>query len=386
MKILILHNTYQQRGGEDVMVEAEAEMLLAGGHDVRVECVSNDDIVGVKDKARVFMRSSYDPARARWAAELVKSHRAEVMHVHNFWPLLTPAVHRGAAQAGAAVVQTLHNFRLLCSGGVFLRDGAVCEKCLNSTPAWGIMHRCYRGSVPGSLAVAAMQIRARQSGIWERDVHRFIALTDFARTKFVEGGLPAERVVVKPNALAVLTPPTFRQRDGVLFVGRLSAEKGVSTLVEAAKSVPSLSVTIAGDGPDRDELEAAAPPNVRFLGAVSGIKARELMSAAQVLVMPSIWYEGFPVTLLEAFSCRLPIIASRIGSLESLISHEKTGLHFETARTQQLSDHLKLLIETPEYFVKMGENAYAEFNARYTVKRNSEQLEKIYSDAIRTAK
>lgn len=386
MKVLVLHNAYQQRGGEDVMVESEVEMLRASGHDVRVEYVSNDYIVGVKDKARVFMRSSYDPARTKWAVELVQSHGAEVVHIHNFWPLLTPAVHRGATQAGAAVVQTLHNYRLLCSGGIFLRDGAVCEKCLNSTPAWGVIHRCYRGSLPGSLAAAAMQMRARQSGVWQRDVHRFIALTGFARAKFIEGGLPAERIVVKPNTLAVSGSPIDKQRNGILFVGRLSPEKGVSTLVEAAKSVPDLSVAIAGDGPGRATLEAAAPPNVRFLGSVSGIKIRELMSAAQVLVMPSISYEGFPVTLLEAFSCRLPIIVSRIGSLENLVSHGKTGLHFEAANAQQLSEHLKLLIETPEYFTKMGKNAYTEFNTRYTVKRNSDQLENIYRDAIRTAK
>lgn len=385
MKILLLHNTYQQRGGEDVMVDAEAEMLRAGGHDVQVECVSNDDIVGVKDKARVFMRSSYDPARANWTANLVKSHGAEVVHVHNFWPLLTPAVHRGAAQAGAAVVQTLHNFRLLCSGGTFLRNGTVCEKCLNGTPAWGVIHRCYRGSVPGSLAVAAMQVRARQQGVWQKDVHRFIALTDFARAKFIEGGLPPDRIVVKPNALTASVLPIINQRIGVLFVGRLSLEKGVSTLVEAAKLVPNLSVTIVGDGPDRDSLEATASPNVKFLGAVSGKKVRELMAVAQALVMPSIWYEGFPVTLLEAFSSRLPIIASRIGSLESLISHKDTGLHFEAANTNQLSEHLKLLVEHPEIYTKMGENAYTEFKTHYTVKPNRELLENIYRDAIITA-
>ena len=258
MKVLLLHNTYQQRGGEDVMVEAEAEMLRAAGHDVRVESVSNDGIVGVKGKSSIFMRSSYDPARAKWAAELVSSHRAEIVHVHNFWPILTPAVHRGAAQAGAAVVQTLHNFRLLCSGGIFLRDGAVCEKCLNSTPAWGVMHRCYRGSIPGSLAVAAMQIRTHQNGVWQRDVRRFIALTEFARNKFIEGGLPAERIVVKPNALADSAPQSIERRNGALFVGRVSVEKGASTLVEAARSVPDLSVTIAGDGPDRAKCLTSA--------------------------------------------------------------------------------------------------------------------------------
>jgi glycosyltransferase involved in cell wall biosynthesis len=230
-----------------------------------------------------------------------------------------------------------------------------------------------------------MQVRARQQGVWQKDVHRFIALTDFARAKFIEGGLPPDRIVVKPNALTASVLPIINQRIGVLFVGRLSLEKGVSTLVEAAKLVPNLSVTIVGDGPDRDSLEATASPNVKFLGAVSGKKVRELMAVAQALVMPSIWYEGFPVTLLEAFSSRLPIIASRIGSLESLISHKDTGLHFEAANTNQLSEHLKLLVEHPEIYTKMGENAYTEFKTHYTVKPNRELLENIYRDAIITA-
>ena len=207
MRLLIVHNSYQRAGGEDVAVAMEADMLRAAGHSVHLELVSNDSIVGFPSKVRTLLRTPYDPDRRAWMNDLIDRSGAELVHVHNFFPLLTPAVHETAARRGLAVVQTLHNFRLICAGAMLLRDGAVCEKCLTGTRLSGVVHRCYRGSLPGSIAVTAMQARAEREGTWQHSVHRFIALTEFARSKFIAGGLPADRIAVKPNAITGGAPP-----------------------------------------------------------------------------------------------------------------------------------------------------------------------------------
>ena len=379
MKILILHNAYQQRGGEDSVVEAESALLQSAGHEVRVEIVNNDEIDGASAKAKAFLRSSYDPGRARWTADLVRATQADVVHVHNFFPLLTPGVHAGAAKEGAAVVQTLHNYRLLCAAATFLRDGEVCEKCLSGSKAWAVVHKCYRDSATASLAVARMQWRAERDQTWRRHVHRFIALTQFAADKFIAGGLPAERLVVKPNSTPPSAPATSVRRAGGLFVGRLSREKGVGLLMEAWKNIPETPLTVIGDGPLRAMLEKAAPPNVRFLGGLAPSAVRAHMASAAFLVIPSLWYEGLPMTLLEAYASGLPVIASRIGSLEEAVTDGSTGRLFPPGNSDALAFVVRSLNQT--VLEKMSRAALNEYERRYTPNQNLRVLEEIYEQA-----
>lgn len=384
MKILILHNAYQQRGGEDSVVEAEAALLRSGGHQVRVEIVTNDEIIGASAKANAFIRSEYDPERSRWAAELVRATQADIVHVHNFFPLLTPAVHAGAAKAGAAVVQTLHNYRLLCAAATFLRDGKVCEKCLDGSKAWGVVHRCYRDSMPASLAVARMQWRAQRDQVWQRDVHRFIALTQFAAGKFIAGGLPAERLIVKPNSTPDSLIASSTPRTGGLFVGRLSREKGVDVLIEAWKSIPETPLTIIGDGPERAMLEKKASPNVRFLGGLASEAVHAHMASSAFLVIPSLWYEGLPMTLLEAYANGLPVIASRIGSLEEAVVDKQTGLLFPAGNPNALVSAVRSIDES--LLERMSKGARTEYEAKYTASQNLQALEDVYEAASLTRK
>lgn len=381
MRVLILHNAYQRAGGEDTVFAAEGEMLRDAGHEVVVEKITNDAIQGAAAKARAFLLTPYDPARKQWAADLVKRSGAQVVHIHNFFPLMTPAVHEGAWEAGAAVVQTLHNYRLLCAGAQFLREGSICEKCVTGSRIWGVVHRCYRGSVPGSLALMRMQNRAEQHGTWNKHVDRFIALTQFARDKFIEGGLPGEKIVVKPNSIRNASVPETRTRNGGLFVGRLSTEKGVDVLMKAWAKIPDMSLTVLGDGPERQKLEAMAPPNVTFKGGVSGEIVRQHMLESEVLLMPSIWYEGFPMTAVEAYAAGLPVIASRIGSLTEIIE-PSTGALFEPGNADDLATKIQEL-RASGGFGNLGQGARRAFEQRYNPTANLRQLEGIYADAMK---
>jgi Glycosyltransferase len=382
MKILILHNEYQQRGGEDAVVAAEEALLFERGHEVRVAQAHNNDISGFVSKATVFATVAYSRGRYLWAKELLAGFRPDILHIHNFFPLLTPAVHHAATDMGVPVVQTLHNFRLTCANALLLRDGHVCEKCVGGSKLWGAYHRCYRASLPASLAVVHMQLRAQRSQTWKRHVHRFIALTEFARGKFIAAGLPGDRISVKPNFVSAAHRDVAKMRAGALFVGRLSPEKGVTPLIDAWHSLPDIPLTVIGDGPERPRLAATAPPNVRFLGQMNASAVREEMARAEFLVMPSIWYEGFPMTVVEAFSQGLPVLASRIGALEEIVLPDVNGGHFEPSNPMSIVGAVNAFRANAGAGSRLEAGARRTYQDCYTGERNAVQLEKIYAEAI----
>jgi len=386
MRILIIHNKYQLAGGEDAAVAAEVAALASAGHDIHLELISNDDIVTAGAKLKVFMTSPYDSARSEWASHLVDRFRPEVVHVHNFFPKVTPAVHERVAERGIAVVQTLHNYRLICAGALLLREGIVCEKCVVGSHAWGVIHRCYRGSLAGSLAVTRMQHRAKRREIWTKSVHRFIALTEFARQKFVAGGLPAARIEVKPNLVSQVPQNILHpSRHGALFVGRLASEKGVDVLMQAWARVPSIHLTILGDGPERSRLEKSAPRNVTFAGQVNQASVQTYMRSALFLIVPSICYEGFPMTIVEAFSVGLPVIASQIGSLAEIVEDGVNGLHFTPGDSEALASAARDLENDRALLLLLQDGASNSFQERYLPSKNIRKLEEIYQAAIELA-
>ena len=383
MNILLVHNRYQQPGGEDVVAAAEAELLRRRGHSVTLLEVDNQAIRGWAAKLGTAVVTPYNPFRRAWMADQVRRWGSEVVHVHNFFPRLSPAVLDGAADAGAAAVHTMHNYRSICANGLMLRDDRPCEQCLANGKWEAVRHHCYRGSCAGTAAVVAMQQLAKWRNAWNRPGRRLIALSRFARSKLIAGGIPPQRIVVKANFVDL--PPEAvhpAARAGVLYVGRLAVEKGVHIFADAARRLPHLRFTMIGAGPEEAELRRQAPPNLHLTGAMPHDGARQAIATARLLVLPSLWFEGLPMTLLEAFAAGTPVVASRIGSLQESVLDRVNGCTFTPGDAADLAAVLAELDVDDAARAALGQRARATAEAQFSPDANGKRLEAIYGDAL----
>jgi glycosyltransferase involved in cell wall biosynthesis len=388
MKILLVHNAYQQRGGEDIVFEQEKQLLSSRGHTVLTYLRSNNEI----NKASSLQKISL-VKRAVWAEDarddvlqLLEAERPDIAHVHNTFMMISPSVYSAFREAGVAVVQTLHNYRLLCPAATFFRDGAICEECVEHSLIRGASHGCYHNSRLQTAAVSLTLKVHRLRSTWTM-VDSFIALSGFARNKFIESGLPAQKVKIKPNF--VDPDPKERTETGeyALFVGRLSPEKGLITMIDAWRRLHyPVPLRIVGDGPMRAqlELESAKVPhsNIKFEGAIPRESVFEAIKRARFLILPSEWYECFPMTLVEAFACGTPCIASAIGSLEEIVEDGRNGLLFEPRNAQDLADKVEQAWSSPEMTRQMGREARKSFENIYTAEQNYVRLMDIYSETL----
>lgn len=381
MKVLIVHNRYQQAGGEDVAVAGEHALLEAEGWDARLWCVSNDAIAGPWEKIAAAARAPYSrPARDRLAQVLAEFAPA-VLHVHNFFPLLSPSVYDAGRAAGAAVVQTLHNYRPICAGALLARGGRPCEDCLGASPYRAALHGCYRGSRLGSIAVARMVDLHRRRGTWSHSVDRYIALSDFAKRKFVVAGFPSDRIAVKPNFAPDRRAAASDNRAGALYVGRLSPEKGIGTLLQASTGL-AVPLRIIGEGPLLGAVTQAAGTNLMALGRRPPAEVAADMAKAACLVLPSQVYENFPMVIAEAFCQSLPVIASRIGALAEIVTEGVTGLLFRPGDAADLASKMRWAADHPQAMRVMGCNARTAYETRYSPSVNLAQLTEIYETAL----
>lgn len=378
MRVLIAHNAYQQRGGEDSVVEAEVDLLRRHGHTVQLYSRHNDEIDALP-RASLARQTFWSSRTVEEVSGLIQSFRPDVIHVHNTFPLISPALYWAAFRAGVPVVQTLHNFRLLCPQAMFLRAERVCEDCLGHLPWRGVARRCYRGSAAQTAVLAGMLAVHRGLGTWRNKVTRYIALNAFCRDKFIAGGLPAARLSIKPNFVD-MPPVAGGPRRGGLFVGRLSPEKGLDVLLAALDRLAELSLPFIGSGLEQSRV--GAHPSARMLGSKSQAAVLAAMREAAWLVMPSICYENFPRTLVEAFACGLPVIASRLGAMANLIEDGRTGLLFTPGDVADLARKMAWAEAHPDEMRAMGEHARREYEAKYTPEINYRQLLAIYAEAI----
>jgi glycosyltransferase involved in cell wall biosynthesis len=321
MRILQVHTRYREPGGEDTAVAAEAELLTRAGHQVVPYVAENPD--GAAAAAASLALSQWNPLAARRLRAVARRVRPDVVHVHNTWFALSPSVVAALDLPGTPVVVTLHNYRLVCANAVLYRDGHPCEDCVGTHPWHGVRHRCYRGSLVASTAAAGSIAVNRSLGTWNRHVRLFLALNEFARQRLIRGGVPADRIWVKPN---FVPDPGSRQQPPsrsttVLYVGRLVAEKGLQELLSAWRrhDLAPLELVIIGDGPLRRVLERQSPPGVRFEGQQPRETVRRWMLRSRALVFPSLLYEGQPMTVLEALGAGLPVLASRHGGNAELL-------------------------------------------------------------------
>ncbi|WP_188053201.1 glycosyltransferase [Sphingosinithalassobacter sp. CS137] len=387
LRILVVHNRYQQYGGEDSVVEAEIGLLRAAGHDVTFLAADNEHITGVVAKAKTAALTIYNPyARDRLKRVLAEA-RPDVVHVHNMFPTLSASIFDACREAGVPAVWTLHNFRVACANAFLFRDGKPCEDCLEKSALHAVLHRCYRNSLFGSMTLAASIGYHQAAGTWRNKVTRFVALTDFSRQKLLAAGLPVERVTVKPNF--VPDPLAGGQvglqpAEAALFIGRLSVEKGVKTLVEAWREVDA-PLRIVGDGPEGAMLREMAPPHVQFLGRRSREEVFAEIAQAAFVVVPSLWYENFPMTVVEVMAMGKPILASDIGALREIVTSEIEGAHFAPGDPAALAAAARAMLANPDRLQTMGANARRRYLRDLSPERNLEMLVAIYRDAMREA-
>jgi glycosyltransferase involved in cell wall biosynthesis len=378
-RVLVVHNAYQQRGGEDSVVEAEAALLQRAGHAVEIYRRDNAEVDAV-GRLQLAADALWSRRTVADMARLVERFSPDLVHVHNTLPLISPSVYWAADRTKLPVVQTLHNFRLMCPQGMLLRREAICEDCVGKVPWRAVRYRCYRGSLGASAMVASTVALHRYAGTFRSKVARYIALNHFCRDKFVEAGLPTDRLRIKPNFVEVPRLDNATERAGGLFVGRLSAEKGLKVLIGALREYKAAQVSVVGTGELQGDVEAAI--GERWLGQRSLPDILALMRRAGYLVLPSIWYENFPRTVVEAYGSGLPVIASRLGALPEIVIDGETGLLFEPGSVSDLARKLQWATEHPEEMARMGASARARYESLYTPEANYDMLCSIYAEAI----
>jgi glycosyltransferase involved in cell wall biosynthesis len=382
MRILQVHSRYREAGGEDAVMRAEGELLSRAGHEV-IPYVGENPTRPLPTAAALAM-ASWNPLAARAMQGVIQRVQPDIAHVHNTWFSLSPSVIAALDRAGVPVVVTLHNFRLVCVNALLFRDGHPCEDCVGTHPWRGVRHRCYRGSAVASTAVATATATNRALGTWHRHVRLFLALNEFARDRFIRGGLPAHKILVKPNFVSDPGPRDAPPSSSpvVLYVGRLASEKGVMVLLEAWRALgpTNLELVIIGDGHPRTQLERRAPPGVSFKGWLPPEEVRRWMLQSRALVLPSVGYEGQPMAVLEALAAGLPVLASRTGGNVELLEPQGPAWLVTPGVPAAWARALRAL-EDGALVDEVGARAHRLYEQRFTEQIGSRLLEEAYRTA-----
>jgi glycosyltransferase involved in cell wall biosynthesis len=384
MRILAVHNKYQQPGGEEQIFATETALLESRGHQVFRYTLDNDHIAAISPlllaKNTLWNSTVYQELRS-----LIRQHQPQVAHFHNTFPLISPAAYYAARAEGVPTIQTLHNYRLLCPNALFFRDGHVCEDCLGKAiPLPGIVHGCYRGNRGASAMVAATTSFHSLLGTWTQAVDKFIVISQFAMDKFIQGGLPAAKLVLKPNFLHPVPAPSDGRGGYAVYVGRLSIEKGLGVLLDAWRQLDGhIPLKILGDGPMADLVAQAvrAMPEIEWLGRRPSSEVYDIVGNAAFLVFPSEWYETFGQVAIEAFAKGTPVVAANIGAIPELVNSQ-TGLLFNPSDPVDLAAKIRWLQSQPQALEQLRLTARAEFESKYTADLNYQQLIEIYQSAI----
>lgn len=386
MRVAMLHNRYRsgQPSGENTVVGQTIDLLRDAGHEVDLYAHDSDSIAGMSRKSRALLplRSVWSFSDERDLTLRWQERRPDIVHVHNTFPLFSPSVLAAAAGQRLPVVATLHNFRLMCANGVLQRDGGPCEACVGRIPWRGVVHGCYRESRAQSVPLAAAITVHRGLRTWQRHVTTFIAPSEFVRSRYVRDGFAADRIVVKPHAVPQAGPVRAGAGEFVLFLGRLTQEKGFADLLAAWDRTLG-ELVVVGDGPLRaaGEARAARDPSVRMLGALPWRDCMDLLPSARVLVVPARSYETFGLVVVEAFAHGVPVVSSRIGALAELVDDGATGALAPPGDPQELRRALGRLAD-PGVSIACGRRAREVYLQRFTPERDLAATERIYADAI----
>lgn len=384
----MLHNQYQMLGGEDTVALMEQALLERKGHTVVHYRRHNDEITdyNLLQKISLLWRTTWSSRSYADVCQIIKEERPDVAHVHNFFPLISPAGLSACHDMGVPLVYTLHNYRFLCANAILYRAGHVCEECIQTGPWRAFRYGCYRNSRLHTIPVSLMNAFHQRRGTWVEAVAVYIALTEFSKKLFVRAGIPEERIVIKPH---FIDPDPGVGDDGgyALYVGRLFENKGIKTLVSAWRKLNGIPLKVIGEGYLRKELQETALHeglDVEFLGIRPLSDVLHYLKGARFLVVPSLHHEGFPRVLVEALSFGVPVIATNVDPLPELVAHGRTGLIFEAGSSESLSAQVEWALTHEDTWRLMRKSARSEFETRYSAESNYCRLMEIYHMARAT--
>ena len=385
MNILIVHNQYQSKGGEDSVVENEIKLLKDNGHKVDLYTRSNTEINGFFSKIKTALNSTFSYKTFNHFNNTPILEKYDIIHVHNFFPLITPSIFYAAKRKNTPIVMTLHNYRLICPSALLMHKNKIYEKSLIYGPYSTVLDKVYNNSLIGTFFVAKMINHHQKRGTWNNTVDRLIALTNFGKQKFIDSGINENKIVVKPNFVHDIRNAQSNKKKFALFVGRISEGKGIDSLIKAWDNI-NYKLLIVGDGPLKSKVLSTNNKNINYLGEKSRTEVLELMNKASFLLLPSIWYEGLPMVLIEALCAGLPVVGSRIGTIEETIKNNVTGLLFETNNPADLRTKVNKLINDKNLLNTLSINARKEFLDKFNAEKNYNLLIEIYKDVIKLKK
>lgn len=411
MKILLVHNYYKSSSpsGEDTVFKNEVKLLKKNNINVVTYTAHNDEIIdiGGRNKVKYFIESIWSARKYIELKALIEKEKPDIVHFHNIWYLISPSCYYACKNAGVPVVQTLHNYRIFCTSGLLFRNGLICEMCIPEHRGKitrlenyvnrakiiqnSLRFRCYKNSLKYSFAIALGEYLHWVLGTWSKQVDAYIVPSEFGRRKFIKAGLNASKLFVKPNFLIDATTPIYENNDYIIFIGRLSLEKGIDILIDAltkisAKKSNNLKLKIIGDGPLllslKEKIKTIRLNSIEFIGRAPAHEMRRLINYSCFTVVPSICYEMFPMAIIESFAGGKPVLASKLGAVEEIVDNGKTGLLFEPGNSSDLAEKIKFMLENKKELIQMGKNSRKEFEEKYTDEKNINILLNIYKNVL----
>src|SRR5258708_2311027 len=390
IKALHANEYYVQPGGEDTAFLAEVNLLRDHGHPV-VEYVKNNRNITSMNPGLVALETLWSWDAYREIKRLLQQEQPQIAHFHNTFPLMSSAVYAACRAEKIPVVQSLDNPRWICPSANFYRDGRLCQDCLGKTPPWpSVIHACYHHSFLQTAVVASMLTLQRVMRTWQSEVDFYLVATEFYKRKFIEAGLPGEKIIVKPHF--IYPDPGVRTEENpgayALFIARLEPEKGIPTLLQAWKSLRDIPLVVRGDGRIEKDIHQYISDNnltnsIQLIGRLSTEELIQKIKGARFLVWPSEgYYETFGYVAVGSFSCGIPVISSRVVVLDQVVTDKVTGLHFEPGDSADLAQKIRWAWEHPHEMAQMGRNARREYEEKYTDDRNYELLSDVYRRAL----
>ena len=384
MKIIQIHNQYNHYGGEDSVLDKEKKLLVENGHEV-IQLIrkNNDEIKHIWDHLIVAKNLIHSKKSEKIVNEKINSVKPDIVHIHNFFPLWTTSVLDACLKNKVPVVMTLHNYRLFCAKASLYRNGKICELCPQKGLHHALYYGCYQDSFIKTLPVTNLlfNLKKKKKGL---KIDKLIALTKFGKKKFIEFGIPENKLTVKPNFInesKQVKNSNPVKEEFILYVGRLTKEKGIETLIKAWEKI-DFKLKIFGDGPLKEKIKKIINKRIELNEFVPNIEISKKMSQAKFLIFPSEWYEPFGITLLEAFANKLPILSSNIGSMKEIITDKENGILFKASNVEDLIEKINLMINNPDLLNIIKEKAYDKYLDLYTPQKNYQMLIKIYKEAI----